>query len=378
MISRTNVYRFFGAHFDRDGLSATVLRSVAVTSRAGQVELAVPHDYDGAVSLDGVNGNLQIDAAGSGGSSAYRLGVGFGTVRIPPTDNPGGFFALSLAVHAAKPFGQVLVSPAPDARSAHPSLQPKDGGGVLWITGSNLGSHRDEFGSSDDSNLFIVAASASASAVSSSVDSPAAVGRIVSSAVVSFESPPMPSGAASLTLATGGVGGVTVPEAAVAAAYLSPAVVANAEPSFVFSSGAAGSVRVTGAGFRDTGLAACAFGTVGPIAASDVASSGEITCAAPALTPGRSHAIGVSFNRRDYFRRGYEFAANDGVGAALTVARPPVALTAVVPSAVSEPNAAGASLEIVGAGFQSESIVSPCVGAVVPGGVVSVTRPPIR
>ena len=366
----TNVYRFFGAQFDRDGLSATVLRSVAVTSRAGQVELAVPHDYDGAVSLDGVNGNLQIYAAGSGGSSAYRLGVGFGTVRIPPTDNPGGFFALSLAVHAAKPFGQVLVSPAPDARSAHPSLQPKDGGGVLWITGSNLGSHRDEFGSSDDSNLFIVAASASASAVSSSVDSPAAVGRIVSSAVVSFESPPMPSGAASLTLATGGVGGVTVPEAAVAAAYLSPAVVTNAEPSFVFSSGAAGSVRVTGAGFRDTGLAACAFGTVGPIAASDVASSGEIACAAPALTPGRSHAIGVSFNRRDYFRRGYEFAANDGVGASLTVARPPVALTAVVPSAVSEPNAAGASLEIVGAGFQSESTVSPCVGAVVPGGVV--------
>jgi hypothetical protein len=138
----------------------------------------------------------------------------------------------------------------------------------------------------------------------------------------------------------------------------------------VFSSGAAGSVRVTGAGFRDTGLAACAFGTVGPIAASDVASSGEIACAAPALTPGRSHAIGVSFNRRDYFRRGYEFAAKDGVGASLTVARPPVALTAVVPSAVSEPNAAGASLEIVGAGFQSESIVSPCVGAVVPGGVV--------
>ena len=203
------------------------------------------------------------------------------------------------------------------------------------------------------------------SSSSSSIDSvsSAVTAHVVSSAIAALESPSMPSGAASLTPSCADV---TVPESAVAAAYLTRATVASAEPSFTFSSGglAGGApVRVSGSGFRDTGLAACAFGTVAPVAAT-VSSSGEMTCAPPLLTPGRSHVVGVSFNRRDFFRGDPNPGGNNDV-AALVVAAPPVALAAVIPSAVSEPIAAGASVDVVGAGFvltDSSSFVSPCGG----------------
>ena len=149
-------------------------------------------------------------------------------MKIPPFSNRGGFFALSLAAGgagdaAAKPFGQVRVVPAPELGSANPSLQPKDGGGVLWIVGSNL---RPEV----ESELVVVvasASSASSSSSSSSTDSvsSAVAARVVSSAIAAFESPAMPSGAASLTPS---ISGVAVPESAVAAAYLTRAVVAGA------------------------------------------------------------------------------------------------------------------------------------------------------
>ena len=341
-------YSFFASRFDRDGLSATTLRSVSVVSRAGLIELAVPFDYDGGVSLDGVAGPLAIEK-----SPLEPFGVA--TVKIPPFTNRGGFFALSLAASGAgdvsKPFGQVRVVPAPELGSANPSLQPKDGGGVLWIVGSNLlAVHGGE------SELVVVVASSSSDSVSSAV-----AAHVVSSAIAAFESPAMPSGAASLTPSAAGV---AVPESAVAAAYLTRAAVAGAEPSFTFSSGSAGGapVRISGVGFRDTGLAACAFGAVAPVAAT-VASSGEMTCAPPSLTPGRSHVVGVSFNRRDFFRGDPEGNASGGDVAALVVAAPPVALAAVIPSAVSEPIAAGASVDVVGAGFRTDSsFVSPCGG----------------
>ena len=285
-------YSFFASRFDRDGLSATTLRSVSVVSRAGRLELAVPFDYDGGVSLDGVAGRLAIE------KSPQNEPFGVATVKIPPFSNRGGFFALSLAASgagdASKPFGQVRVVAAPELGSANPSLQPKDGGGVLWIVGSNLLAVRRRRIGARRRRL---ASSSSIDSVSSAVTA-----HVVSSAIAAFESPAMPSGAASLTPSAAGA--VAVPESAVAAAYLTRATVASADPSFTFSSGglAGGApVRVSGSGFRDTGLAACAFGAVAPVAAT-VASSGEMTCAPPSLMPGRSHVVGVSFNRRDFFR----------------------------------------------------------------------------
>ena len=155
---------------NKDGLSATTLRSVSVVSRAGLIELAVPFDYDGGVSLDGVAGPLAIEK-----SPVEPFGVA--TVKIPPFTNRGGFFALSLAASGAgdvsKPFGQVRVVPAPELGSANPSLQPKDGGGVLWIVGSNLlAVHGGE------SELVVVVASSSSDSVSSAV-----AAHVVSSAI---------------------------------------------------------------------------------------------------------------------------------------------------------------------------------------------------
>uniref|UniRef100_A0A7S0KFR1 IPT/TIG domain-containing protein n=1 Tax=Micromonas pusilla TaxID=38833 RepID=A0A7S0KFR1_MICPS len=152
-IPNVSGYSFFASRFDRDGLSATLLLSVSVVSRAGRLELAVPFDYDGGVSLDGVAGPLAIETSPRG-----RGAFGVATVKIPPFSNRGGFFALSLAAggagDAAKPFGQVRVVPAPELGSANPSLQPKDGGGVLWIVGSNLGPEVE-------SELVVVVASSS-------------------------------------------------------------------------------------------------------------------------------------------------------------------------------------------------------------------------
>jgi hypothetical protein len=69
-------------------------------------------------------------------------------------------------------------------------------------------------------------------------------------------------------------------------------------PSSGAATGGAPMLAVSGRGFRDTGLAACRLGSVGPLSAY-VAASGELSCAAPALAP-RAYALEVTFNRRDY------------------------------------------------------------------------------
>lgn len=190
---------------------------------------------------------------------------------------------------------------APVASSLTPAMTPSAGGGVLWLMGANLRGG----GGSFDPDVTAVVASASHGAAST-----AASLRAVSSALASFEAPPAPVGPASLSLMLGGGadGGIeSLAAAAAGHATLALGFLPGADvtavsprvgPSSAAAVGGAPVLAVSGRGFRDTGFAACRLGSVGPLSAS-VGTSGELTCAVPALAP-RAYPLEVSFNRRDY------------------------------------------------------------------------------
>jgi hypothetical protein len=353
-----------GAFFRFHGASRTpplVVRATVAAAHGGDAELWFPRaatgyhrsaagyaaDVDAAprVVIGSEPTTLRVyglthgdgDARGRSGTASLLLpgrpAVGFVTLSLVGSDGAGGMGRSGGGIGGGggagggTPFAQVEIVAAPVAASLSPAMTPSAGGGVLWLVGANLrGGGGGGWYDGGDLGVAAALASASGGAVSAAAAVMGAAVRAVSSAVASFESPPMPVGPASLSLALGGGGGgsnsgsgsgvsggggsahesltaaAAAGHATLALGFLPGADVTTVSPRVGPSSAAAvGGARmlaVSGSGFRDTGLAACRLGTIGPLSAS-VSASGTLSCAAPALAP-RAYALEVSLNRRDF------------------------------------------------------------------------------
>ena len=218
-----------------------------------------------SVAFGAANATMSTDIV----SVYISPGLAGGFTPVSTTNDVGGLS-----------FDQVLVQPTTTVRGVQPKITPMAGGGHVWITGVDLKSEELRLSFDDDATTcFLVVSSA---LVVAEVPSHELGGSIIKAGLGSREDS---NGIGIGPFTSTSLDYITGIDLTSISAIIGPDVGTK-------------SVTLTGAGFSDTAMLGCKFGTVGPTTGAYV-HQGEIRCAVPGHVVGEV-PVEVSANGRDF------------------------------------------------------------------------------